>query len=131
MILRNNLHLYLHPSPPLASYPAPKAECCPPCEPWHLVGFVLILFSLLYEGVLMPADDPLRFKVVRTNGHDEVVARATNLIIGRAAYETARRLYPNDRVDYRDGARIIARWRLTPQRCGSRCGYAFPQVEPS
>jgi hypothetical protein len=57
----------------------------------------------------MHADDPLRFKVVRTNGHDEVVARATNLIIGRAAYETARRLYPNDRVDYRDGARIIAR----------------------
>jgi hypothetical protein len=33
---------------------------------------------------------------------------ATNLIIGRAAYEAARRLYPNDRVDYRVGARIIA-----------------------
>jgi hypothetical protein len=34
--------------------------------------------------------------------------RAANLIIGQAAYETARRMYPNDRVDYRDGARIIA-----------------------
>jgi hypothetical protein len=56
----------------------------------------------------MPADDPPRFKIVRTNRHDEVVARATNLIIGCAAYETARRLYPNDRVDYRDGARTIA-----------------------
>jgi hypothetical protein len=62
----------------------------------------------------MHADDPLRFKVVRTNDHDEVVARATNLIIGRAAYETARRLYPNDRVDYRDGARIIARSDQSP-----------------
>jgi hypothetical protein len=28
-------------------------------------------------------------KVVRTNGQDEVVARAVNLIVGRAAYETA------------------------------------------
>jgi hypothetical protein len=53
--------------------------------------------------------DELRFKVIRTNGHDEVVARAANLLIGWAAYETARRLYPNERVDYRDGARIIER----------------------
>jgi hypothetical protein len=57
----------------------------------------------------MAFDEELRFKVVRTNGHDEVVARAVNLIIGRAAFETARRLYPNERVDYRDGARVIAR----------------------
>ena len=57
----------------------------------------------------MPDHDDLRFKVVRTNGHDEVIARAVNLIIGRAAYETARRLYPDERVDYRDGARIIER----------------------
>jgi hypothetical protein len=55
------------------------------------------------------SDDDLRFKVVRTNSHDEVIARAINLLLGRAAYETARQLYPNDRVDYRDGARIIAR----------------------
>jgi hypothetical protein len=54
------------------------------------------------------SDDDLRFKVVRVNGHDEVVARAVNLLIGRAAYETARRLYEGERVDYRDGARIIA-----------------------
>jgi hypothetical protein len=54
-------------------------------------------------------EDELQFKVVRTNGHDEVVARAANLLIGRAAYETARRLYPNERVDYRQGGRVIAR----------------------
>jgi hypothetical protein len=57
----------------------------------------------------MPDDEPLPFKVVRTNGHDEIVARANNLIVGRAAYETARRLYANERVDYRNGAQIIAR----------------------
>jgi hypothetical protein len=51
----------------------------------------------------------LPFKVVRTNGHDEIVARTNNLLVGRAAFETARRLYPHERVDYRDGARIIAR----------------------
>ena len=32
---------------------------------------------------------------------DEVLARATNLLLDRAAYETARRLYPKDRIDYR------------------------------
>jgi hypothetical protein len=30
-----------------------------------------------------------------------------NLLIGRAAYETARRVY--EHIDFRDGARIIAR----------------------
>jgi hypothetical protein len=35
--------------------------------------------------------------------------RASNLIVGRAAYETAARLYPKDVIQYRDGARIIAR----------------------
>ena len=46
-------------------------------------------------------------RLVRDNGFDEVLARATNLLIGRAAYETAIRLYPNDRIDYRRGARVI------------------------
>jgi len=54
-------------------------------------------------------DDDLPFKVVRTNAHDEVIARAANLIVGRVAYETARRLYPRDRIDYRCGARVIER----------------------
>lgn len=66
----------------------------------------------------MPNDDPLPFKVVRTNSHDEVIARANSLLVGRAAYETARRLYPSDRVDYRDGARIIA--RSEPELKGGR-----------
>ena len=54
-------------------------------------------------------DDDLPFKVVRTNAHDEVIARAANLLMGRAAYEAARRLYPRDRIDYRCGARVIER----------------------
>jgi hypothetical protein len=57
----------------------------------------------------MPDSDPLHFKVVRTNGHDEIVARANNLIVGRASQRNTRRLYPNERVDYRDGERIVAR----------------------
>jgi hypothetical protein len=51
----------------------------------------------------------LPFRVIRVNSEDEVLARANNLIIGRAAYETAVRLYPKDLIHYRDGARIIAR----------------------
>ena len=54
-------------------------------------------------------DDDLPFKVVRTNAHDEVIGRAANLLVGRAAYETARRLYPQDGIDYRCGARVIER----------------------
>jgi len=54
-------------------------------------------------------DDELPFKLVRTNSDDEVLARSVNLLLGRAAYETAVRLYPNDRIDYRCGARVIER----------------------
>jgi hypothetical protein len=54
-------------------------------------------------------DEDLPFKVVRTNSHDEVLARAANLLVGRAAYETAIRLFPNDAIQYRNGAQIIAR----------------------
>ena len=53
--------------------------------------------------------DELPFKVVRTNSHDEVLARAANLLVGRAAYETARRMYPTDQIEYRKGAQIIER----------------------
>jgi hypothetical protein len=67
------------------------------------------LFAQVNGGIPDARYDDLPFKVVRTNSHDEVIARAINLIVGRAAYETACRLYPNERVDYRDGARIIAR----------------------
>jgi hypothetical protein len=38
----------------------------------------------------------LPFRVIRVNSEDEVIARANNLIVGRAAYETAVRLYPRD-----------------------------------
>ena len=51
----------------------------------------------------------LPFRVIRVNSEDEVLARATNLIIGRAAYETARRLFPKDTIQYRNGAQVIAR----------------------
>jgi hypothetical protein len=54
-------------------------------------------------------DEDLPFKVVRINSHDEVLARAANLIVGRAAYETALRLFPKDTIQYRNGAQIIAR----------------------
>lgn len=53
--------------------------------------------------------EDLPFKVVRINSHDEVLARAANLILGRAAYETAIRLFPRDTIQYRNGAQIIAR----------------------
>jgi hypothetical protein len=46
---------------------------------------------------------------VQINSNDEVLARATNLLIGRAAYETAIRLFPRDAIQCRNRAQIIAR----------------------
>jgi hypothetical protein len=56
---------------------------------------------------MLPED--LHFRIVRVNPEDEVIARANNLIVGRAAYETAVWLYPKDLIHYRHGARIIER----------------------
>jgi hypothetical protein len=53
-------------------------------------------------------DEDLPFKVVRISSYDEVVARAANLILGKAAYESAVRLYPRDTVQYKYGGRLIA-----------------------
>ena len=55
------------------------------------------------------ATEDCPFKVVRTNGSDEVLARAINLIIGRAAFETAKRMFPKDCLEYRHGAQITER----------------------
>jgi hypothetical protein len=55
------------------------------------------------------ASEEFPFKVVRNNGHDEVLSRSINLILGRAAFETAQRLDPRDRLEYRNGARVIDR----------------------
>jgi hypothetical protein len=57
------------------------------------------------------ADDELSFKIVRTNGSDEVLARSVNLLLGRAAFETANRMYPNDLLEYRKGAEMLERSR--------------------
>jgi hypothetical protein len=54
--------------------------------------------------------DELSFKVVRPNDHDhdEVLARAVNLL-ARGAYRAAVRMYPNDLIELRQGARVIER----------------------
>ena len=54
-------------------------------------------------------DEELPFKIVRTNGSDEVLARSINLLLGRAAFETAKRLYPKDLIEYRKGAHVMER----------------------
>jgi hypothetical protein len=50
-------------------------------------------------------------EVVRSNGTDDVLARAMNLLIARGAYREAARLYPEDLIELRQGARIIERSR--------------------
>jgi hypothetical protein len=55
------------------------------------------------------SDDELPFKVVRTNSGDEVLVRAGSLLIGRAAFETAKRLLPRDVIEYRRDAQVLDR----------------------
>jgi hypothetical protein len=45
--------------------------------------------------------------VVRSNGTGEVLARAVNLLIARGAFREAARLYPEDLMELRQGARIV------------------------
>jgi hypothetical protein len=51
--------------------------------------------------------DDLPFKKCESNGEGEVLARAVNLLIARHAYREAARLYPEDLIELRQGARII------------------------
>ena len=51
--------------------------------------------------------DELPFKIVRSNGTDEVLARAMNLLIARGAYQAAAKMYPEDLIELRQGARVI------------------------
>ena len=56
--------------------------------------------------------EELTFKVVKVHGaHDEVIARASNLLLCRAAYEQAVAMYPTSVVHMRHGARIIEKSR--------------------
>jgi hypothetical protein len=55
--------------------------------------------------------EDLPFKVVRSNGTDEVLARAMNLLVARATYREAARLYPEDLIELRQGARVIEKSR--------------------
>jgi hypothetical protein len=51
--------------------------------------------------------DELPFKVVRSDGLVEVLARATNLLIARAAYQATAKMYPDELIELRQGARIV------------------------
>jgi hypothetical protein len=52
--------------------------------------------------------DDLPFKVTRINSRDEVIALCSHPMVGSAAYEIARQLYPKDRIRYSNGTQIIA-----------------------
>ena len=52
--------------------------------------------------------EELAFKVVKVHASgDEVIARASNLLVCRAAYERALFMYPKEHLHMRHGARII------------------------
>ena len=56
----------------------------------------------------------LLFRVLKTNSHDEVIATATNFLVASAAYDTAVSLWPTERIELRQGARIIHKSQAAP-----------------
>jgi hypothetical protein len=48
-----------------------------------------------------------RFPLVRDVGHDELLARATNLKIALAAYQAAAKEYPDDLIVLKQGIRVV------------------------
>ena len=58
----------------------------------------------------MSTDDG-QFKVVHSNGSDEVLASASDLLIGRAVFETAKLLFPRAQLEYRCGVHVLERSR--------------------
>jgi hypothetical protein len=52
--------------------------------------------------------EELSFKIVKMLGApDEVIARSSNFIIARAAYDTAVALWNGDAIELRQGARVL------------------------
>jgi hypothetical protein len=58
----------------------------------------------------------LGFKIVRTNGGDELLARISNYEICKAAFEKAIFVYPNDHLEMRQGARVILKSKETQMK---------------
>jgi hypothetical protein len=53
--------------------------------------------------------EELPFSVVRSNVTDDVLARAVNMLIPRGAYREAAKMYPDELIELRQGARVIER----------------------
>src|SRR5258705_11734006 len=65
--------------------------------------------------VLIRPMDELPFKIVRMHGaKDEVIARAENFLICKAAFEKALFVYPDAHLEMRQGARIILKSKEEP-----------------
>ena len=57
----------------------------------------------------MERTEDLPFKIAKVHdAHDEVIARVGNLVVSKAAFEKALFVYPQDHLELRQGARIIA-----------------------
>jgi hypothetical protein len=51
----------------------------------------------------------LSFKIVKTNGGDELLARIGNYEIYKAAFDKALFVYPTQHLELRQGARVICK----------------------
>ena len=77
-------------------------------------GTAPLVIEALRVYARMHAGEPAKYKVERwdlTDGHvEEVVASASLIMIGHAAFRVAVEQYPGARLTLRQGARVILKW---------------------
>ena len=74
-----------------------------------LKGFAATLIPPQRPGPNQSINENLPFRIIRPHGddQDEVLARAANLKIARGAYSAAMLMYPEDRIELRQGACLV------------------------
>jgi hypothetical protein len=73
--------------------------------------------------------DELPFKIVRSDGTDELLARAVNLLIARGAYRSAARMYPEDLIDCQIAPSTERRWLVLTGYDGQAAAHLQEHVD--
>jgi hypothetical protein len=73
-----------------------------------------LIIEALRVYARMHAGEPAKYKVERWDSHDahveEIVATASLIVIGHAAFHAAIEQYPRSRLTLRQGARVILKY---------------------
>jgi hypothetical protein len=75
----------------------------PTTMPGNIGTLIRLTFNLLARTAPAGRTQPTPAR----EGTDDVLARATNLLIARGVYQAAAKMYPDELIEQRQGARVI------------------------